>query len=183
MIGLAVVALLAGCGGSKSSTTATVTGGPGAYATAAEPPPEPTRPTAAGLNACVNTLFTKLGAPPEHGGELEPAFVVRSGPGHRPPSLLRTSKLAGAGVLIAQANQVEAESSPVELYFFNSAKAAIRALAAARREAAHTLEQSSEARVGIAGAVIYLETGPVASKSVDAISECLRQAGGEPISD
>lgn len=126
-------------------------------------------------------MFSHLGAPPEHGGELEPAFVMHRGAGHAAPTLPRLFEQASGGVLSAGADQIDFKSSPVELYFFKSAAQARRALPGARRELAGINAPDPEARMGATGNVIYFETGPVASKSVDAISECLRQNGGEPI--
>jgi hypothetical protein len=132
------------------------------------------------LTTCVNTLFSDLGAPAEHGGELEPAFVMHREARHASPALPGLFEDAGGGVLSANANQIHFRDSPVELYFFGSARAAARELPAAKRELART-DLDSGSRVGASGNVIYLERGSVAPDALGAISDCLRQYGGDPI--
>ena len=179
----AVVAVVGcgGSGGSGSSGGSTSTTGWTRSAQATAPiQSESKLPVATDLTTCVNTLFTHLGAPAEHGGELEPAFVMRSAARHASPALPRLFDEASGGVLSANADQIDFRNSPVELYFFGSARAASDALPAARRElaAAHL---GPAASIGASGNVIYVERGSVASNALGAINDCLQEHGGEAL--
>jgi hypothetical protein len=138
-------------------------------------------PDATDVTTCVNTLFSRLGAPPEHGGELEPAFVMHIGARHASPALPALFRRAGGGVPSANANQIDFRDSPVELYFFRGARAAAAALPAARRELA-SAHLGPAADIAASGNVIYVERGSIAAKALGAISDCVRQQGGRPIS-
>jgi hypothetical protein len=178
------LAISAGCSGSGGS------GEPGGSRTtnAATQPaaatagvlPRSNLPVATDLTTCINTLFSDLGAPAEHGGELEPAFVMHKGARHASPALPRLFDEATGGVLSANANQIDFRNSPVELYFFGSVRAAAAALPTARQELA-SVTPGRQSRIGTSGSVIYVEHGPVGADALQAISDCLREYGGRPI--
>ena len=178
------LAVVTGCVGSGSpgdpyGSTATTASSRSASASA-DVRPGSELPVATDLTTCVNTLFTDLGAPAEHGGELEPAFVMQKDARHASPALPRLFDDATGGVLSANADQIDFTNSPVELYFFGSPRSAGDALPAARRELA-AAEIGPGDGIGASGNVIYVERGPVAADALVAISDCLREYGGKAI--
>ena len=182
LLGIALSAAMAGCGGANDSPGPAASAGSTATGARQQAPGRArTRyPVAADLTTCVNTLFSHLGAPPEHGGELEPAFVMHLGARHAAPALPGLFHEAKGGVLSANADQIDFRDSPVELYFFRDPEESANALPAAKRELARAKLGPASA-VGASGSVIYVERGQVAPDALGAISDCLRASGGAPL--